>query len=156
MAAAPTDWLVHRWRVRNEAGEFAALWFRFLTEDEPQKAYQLTLPPAARQPLDYRLWAVYRDTPHLRQGLENYVKVPLVRTLLALGPKARVRFYQTAGQTGADQEDTVEQIYAVTYEEEGEQKSFLVAVQMARTKLADGTAGWRIARADGGVKPEGW
>ena len=50
----------------------------------------------------------------------------------------------------------VEQLYAVTYEEEGERKSFFVAVQMSRTKLADGTADWRIAQANGGVKPEGW
>jgi hypothetical protein len=156
LTAAPTDWLVHRWRVRNEATELAGLWFRCLTEDEPQKAYQLTLPSGGRQPLDHRLWAVYRDTPRLRQGLENYVKAPLVRTLLALGPKARVRFYETANQSRTGQEDVVEQLYAVTYEEEGERKSFFVAVQMSRTKLADGTADWRIARADGGVRPEGW
>jgi len=156
LAAAPTDWFVYRWRVRSEAGEFARLWFHCLTEDEPEKAYQLTLPPQSRQPLDNRLWAVYRDEPRLRQGLENYVKVPLVRTLLTLGPKARVRFYESAGQTHTDREDTVEQVYAVTYEEEGQRKSFLVVVQMSRTKLADGTPDWRILQTSGGVKPEGW
>ena len=133
LAAAPTDWFAYRWRVRREAAEFAGSWLHFLTTDEPQKAFQLTLPPAGRQPLDDRLWAVYRDTPKLRQGLENYVKVPLVRTLLALGPKARVRFFDTAGQTSGDREDVVELIYAVSYEEQGEQKSFLVAVQMVRS-----------------------
>ena len=74
LTAAPTMWFQHRWRVRSEAAEFAASWFHFLTADEPQKAYQLLKPPAARPPLDDHLWAVYRDDPKLRKELENYVR----------------------------------------------------------------------------------
>ena len=105
--------------------------------------------PQVRQPLDHRLWAFYRNDPRLRQQLEGYVKIPLVRTLLALGPKAQVRFYETVGQTHENNDDMVEQLYAVTYEEEGEKKSFFVAVEMLRQKLATGEAAWRILQADG-------
>ena len=67
-----------------------------------------------------------------------------------------VRFYETVGQSHDDNDDVVELLYAVTYEEEGERKSFFVAVRALRTKLADGSAGWRILQTGGGVKPEGW
>ena len=155
-AAAPADWSVYRRMVRNEAEQFSALWFRYITQDEPQKAYQLTVTPQTRQPLDDRLWAFYKNAPRIRQELESYVKQPLVRTLLALGPKARVRFYQTSGQTRENNNDQVGLLYAVTYEEAGESKSFFVLVRLERRKLTSGEAGWRILGADGGVKPEGW
>jgi hypothetical protein len=155
-AAAPTDWLVYRRMVCNEAEQFAALWFRYVTQDEPQKAYQLTMAPQNRQPLDGPLWAFYRNAPRVRQELENYVKQPLVRTLLALGPKARVRFYETAGQARDNDNDRVDLLYAVTYDDAGETKSFFVLVRLERRKLTSGNAGWRILGADGGVKPEGW
>jgi hypothetical protein len=154
--AAPTDWLVYRRIIRDEAQQFSALWFRYLTHDEPQKAHQLTIAPQYRQPLDDHLWAFYRNTPRPRQSLEGYVNLPVVRTLLALGPRAVVRFYDTAGQSQEGNEDAVALLYAVTYEEEGEKKSFFVAVESHRTKLADGSAGWHIVQADGGVKPPGW
>ena len=155
-AAAPTDLLAYRRMVRNEARQFSSLWFQFLIHDEPQKAHQLTQSPVMRHFLDDHLWAFYRSDPRLRQQLENYVKIPLVHTLLALGPKAQVRFYDTADQTQDGDGDMVTQLYAVTYEEDGEKKSFLVALEMMRQKLATGEAGWHIHQASGPVRPVGW
>jgi hypothetical protein len=154
--AVPTDSLVYRRIVRDEARQFSALWFRYLTHDEPQKAHQLTVPPQDRQPLDDHLWAFYRNSPHSHLSLESYVKSPLVRTLLALGPRAVVRFYAVAGQSHEENDDLVELLYAVTYEEEGEKKSFFVSVAALRRKRGDGSAGWFIAQAGGGAKPPGW
>ncbi len=157
VVAAPTDWLVHRQMVRQEARQFSDLWFHYLATGEPQKAHQLTVPPQTRQPLGENLWNFYRNNPKARKGLEGYVQTPLVRTLLALGTsRARVRFYETASQAHDGNDDLVELVYAVTYEEEGEKKSFFVGVQAYRTKLPDGSAGWRILQAGGGAKPEGW
>jgi hypothetical protein len=156
LAAAPADWLVYRWMVRGEARQFSVEWFKYLAQDQPEYAHQLTTAPQARQPLDEHLWAVYRNAPRMRQELENYVKSPLVRTLLALGPKAQVRFYDTASQARDNDNDQVEQVYAVTYEEGGEQKSFFVLVRMARLKLRSGGAGWRILQTEGGYRPAGW
>lgn len=156
LVAAPSDWLAYRSIIRDEARQFSALWFKYLNQEEPQKAHQLTLIPQSRQTLDERLWAYYRNNPKARQDLETYVKSPLVRTLLALGPKAQVRFYQNAGQVHDNDNDQVEQLYAITYEEDNERKSFFVLVRMARRKLSNGNAGWRILQTEGGVKPEGW
>ena len=155
LAAAPADRAVYRHMVRNEARHFSALWFEYLLQDEPHKAYQLTVQPTSRQPLDDRLWAYYRSQPKLRQNLYEYVELPLVQSLLALGPKAQVRFYRTADQEHNANNDRVGQLYAVTYEDGGERNSFFVRVEMLRKKLRDGTAGWRILSAGGGVRPEG-
>jgi hypothetical protein len=148
-AAAPTNWLVYRRMVRNEARQFSALWFQFLTHRQPQKAFQLTVAPPVRQLLDHRLWAFYRTDTRQRQQLENYVKTPLIHTLLTLGPRAEARFYQTTGQTRENNNDEVEQVFAVIYEEEGEKKSFFVAVRAMRQKMATGEAAWRIINAAG-------
>jgi hypothetical protein len=142
--AAPTEWLVYRWKIRSEARLFVDPWFRFLTQDEPHKAHQLTLLPTLRRPLDSTLSAHYRNHEKARGELEGYVKIPLVRTLLAMGPKARVRFYTTLGQTHEGNDDAVELLYAVTYDEGGQKKSFLVSVQAIRMKDSDHRIDWRI------------
>jgi hypothetical protein len=156
LGLAPADLFTYRWMVRNEARQFSALWFRYLSREEPQKAFQLYQPPQARQPLDDRLWDYYRRVPQQRAALKGFVAVPAVRTLLALGPKAQVRFYGTESQGRKDDNDLVSQYYAVTYEEEGERKSFFVLVHMMRQKFGHGQAGWRILSVEGGVRPEGW
>lgn len=157
LVAAPTDLLVYRRMVRKEAQQFCTLWFGYLAAGEPQYALQLTVPPQMRQPLDEDLWNFYRNDARAKMGLENYVKAPLVRTLLALGSsRAMVGFYETAGQSKWNNDDVVDSVFAVTFEEEGEKKSFFVSLKAARMKLADGTADWRLLATDGGVKPEGW
>jgi hypothetical protein len=124
--------------------------------DQPLKAHQLTLSPRLRQPLGENLWGLYRNNARSRKELEAYVQRPLVRTLLALGPRPMVRFYETAGQIHDGNEDLVDSVFAVTYEEEGETKSFFVDVQAYRTDLGDGSAGWQILQTRGGVRPKGW
>jgi hypothetical protein len=156
LTAAPADWLSYRWMVAKEARQFAAQWFKYVTQDEPQKAFQLTTAPQSRQPLDDHLWAFYRNNPRQRQELDNYVKSSTVRALLALGARAQVRFYQTAAQARNGDNDEVNQVFAVTYEERGERTSFFVVARMVRSRLGNGAADWRLVGADGGFRPEGW
>jgi hypothetical protein len=147
--AAPTEWLVHRCMVRSEARQITSLWVQSLMHGEPQTAHQLTVPPQKRCKPGGDVWGSYRDSPRSRKALEDYVQMPLVRTLLALGPRATTRFYDNASQSQIDGDnDLVEQVYAVTYEEEGEKRSLLVAVQAMRTRFDDGTADWRIVSAN--------
>ena len=134
-------------------GKFPRAWFDYIKEEQPQKAHQLTLPPHNRRPFNEALWSYYRNNPRPREALKNSVANPAVRALLALGPRARVQFYDTAGQSRGDQGDSVEQLYAVTYDEDGERKSFFIALRMSRAKEDDGKAGWRIVSVEGGVVP---
>ena len=98
LAAGPTYWYAYREFLRNEARQFCALWFKYVAQDEPQKAFQLMVAPQDRQPLDDRLWDFYRRTPSSRKLLEGNVQTPVLRTLLALGPGAHVRFYRATDQ----------------------------------------------------------
>lgn len=156
LVAAPTDMLVYRRAVCSEARHVSEIWFRYLTHGEPQKAFQLVIPPQMRQTSDEKLWDSYNSDARLQGGLKNYVQNPLVRTLLALGPRATVRFYETAEQKDEDRVVLVTSLFAVTYEEEGEKKSFFVSVQAMRMRLPDGSAEWRIIDTKGGIKPDGW
>jgi hypothetical protein len=156
--AAPSNWLCYRWAVCREARQFAGQWFDFLAQGQPQKAYQLTLHPRYRPPLDDEaLQDTYRPGSAAEKELENYRSQPLVLALTALGGRAQVRFYQTGGMGHSGERDLVIQVYAVTYRdpETDEKKSFFVSLEMHRLRLKDGRAQWQLSRATGGGKPAG-
>lgn len=99
LTAAYSDWLYFRGRIRGEARQTALFWFELLAKDRPELAFQLTLLPQQRHPLDERIWDFYVDEGKTNRytALKNYVapgsdeKSPsLVRTLLALGDSADV------------------------------------------------------------------
>ena len=153
--AAPTEWLVYRWRIRDEARQFSELWFQYLRQEEPQKAHQLTLPTTLRQPFD-QLWDFYRNNPLCPAGARGLREKPSGANFARAGAAGAARFYDTVGQKRQLDEDYVEQLYAVTYEDRGERKSFFVLMRMTRPKKAEVRTGWRIASAEGGVLPSGW
>ncbi len=161
-AAAPAHWITFRQLLQREARHFARAWFERLREGEPHKAFELTRHPEHRNALGDALWKVYAHSPHLREELENYVapaQYPdepprLVRTLLALGEQARPRYFSTDAQGRIDGVETLYQVYAVTYPEGGEEKTFFVGLEMKRYLVPpDGTASWRLVGARGGVRP---
>ena len=155
LAAVPADWFVYRRLVRAEARGFATAWFELLAGQQPHKANQLTVHPEFRQPLDEKLWAFYGEGPRWRTKLEEYVAEPLVRTLLALGQKAQVRYYKTGDQRHDAEKDHLAQFYAVTYDDSGEKKTFFVGVELQRHKLESGQANWQVLAVKGGVRPQG-
>lgn len=158
-AAALSDFFVYRWLVVREAKQVAALWFEFLSVHEPQKAHQLTRHPTSRHPLDDKLWDSYFEGSEQRQELQNYVTRPEVRTLLALGKAARVRYYATGGQWEEGNRDSVGLVYAVTFDDPGPargRKTFFVSMILQRHRLASqARAEWQITSTEGGVGPDG-
>ena len=154
-AAGPTHWLVYRRLVRQEASQFGLKWFSLLAERQPHKAHQLTSRAEYRQPFDDTLWEYYGQDSTMRLELTEYVNQPLVRTLLALGPKAEVRYYGIDSQRRANNADEVEAIYAVTYEDDGK-KTFFVLLKMHRFVNRRGQAAWRVAVGKGGYRPAGF
>lgn len=152
--AAPADWIVYRAMVRQEAQRFADLWFEYLRADQPHRAHQLTVEPTSRDPLDERLWNAYRDEMG-RSMLQQFVLKPEVRTLLALGDKATVRYYATESQWVEGDRDQVYQTYAVTYPDSDGLKTFFVGLLLQRqVDTPTGFAYWHIPRTAGGVKPK--
>jgi hypothetical protein len=154
-AAVPAEWLVHRYLVRDEARQFAALWFDSLRAGQPHKAHQLTISPASRVTLDDHLWEEYRQGYESRTALEGWVRIPEIRLLLALGDKATVRYYETESQGVQNDNDTVYQTYAVTYPDSDGLKTVFVGLVLVRTyNVATNHAYWHISRMAGGVKPK--
>jgi hypothetical protein len=147
--AAPTQWFCYRQLLRREARQFAAIWFDALRRGEPHKAHQLTVVPRYRQPLDDRLLDTYRKGIRSQEKLKAMVEQPWVRKLLDLGPQAQVRYYGSADQEQQDDRDSVELIYAVSYEERGEPKTFFIDMLLWRVAAEGYHANWQVARVEG-------
>jgi hypothetical protein len=155
-AAAPVQAITYSRLLANEAKQFSQIWIRCLTRDQqPQKAFMLTLSPQSRRPLDSDLWTYYRGNIEVRANLENYVNQPLIRTLLAMGSVATPRFYQADDIVEDEGRILVKLWYAVTYKtKDNESNTFFVAVMAERSRLPSGRYDWRIREA-AQAKPEG-
>jgi hypothetical protein len=129
------------------ARQLAESWFHYLLQNEPEKAFQLHQPQSQRQPLDDRLCDFYRNDAAERENLEGFVKTELVRKLLALGPKAMVRYHETVEQAQLKKYDMAIQLYAVTFEEQGERKSFFVKMAMVCEVQPAVEPSWRVVYA---------
>lgn len=152
---AVSHWITGRMLLQRQARQFGMAWFEFLREGQPQKALQLTVHPNQRQPLNQSLWRYYGKDWTRRDELTTYVSRPLVRTLLELGELAEVRFYENEEVTGDRYRDVVKQVYAVTYEESGNEKTFFVRLRLERLHLDEGqAAAWRLGFSEGGVRPD--
>jgi hypothetical protein len=153
-AASPADWFLYRRMIEHEGCRFAGYWFDYLREGEPHKAYELTVAPDSRLPLDDKTAEVFTAGSKDRDELEKYVENPVVHTLLTLGDRAQFRYYGTEkGWTEPDSE-YLEQIFAVTYDADREPVSFFVRVRLQRVVPPKSRrAYWRVANVAGGVHP---
>jgi hypothetical protein len=156
-AAAPADWLFCRYLIRQEAKQYAGLWFDLLASGRPESAYQLSASLKDRQPLDDRLWEYYRNNPAEWRKLDSYVAPAKegeeprpIRTLLALGKSATARYLDTLQQFDDAGAEVLHLRYAVTFDDAGMKKTFFLVVQLVRLSSEDGRAVWRI----NGVNPE--
>jgi hypothetical protein len=156
LAAAPADWFVYRWMLQREARQYAEIWLRLLRDNEPHKAHQLAVNPAERLPLDTHLWNAYEEASR-REELEAYVKEPAVHSLLDLGPKAQVRFYQIGTIDSREGVDSVQLYYAVTFPEGDAKKSYFVRLQLGRVPLdKPRRSDWYVGSCEAGVLPPGF
>ncbi|MGA2061509.1 MAG: hypothetical protein ABSG67_13585 [Thermoguttaceae bacterium] len=166
LTAAYSDWVYFRWRIRDEARQAALFWFDLLAKDRPELAFQLTVVPRLRHALDDRIWEFYVDSENNKikwfTDFKNYIapgktaeSPNLVRTLMALGDSAEVRYLGTIDQFYVESQYIVDQVYAVTFVESGEKKTFFVTVRLARHSASGERAAWRIVYAQGGVDQSG-
>lgn len=119
---------------------FAVHWFEYLEKGEPAKACELGNSAISRRPLDDKLLDEYLASSNDYEGLKDFVARPEVRALLALKDRAQVRHYAFAGADSSH----ANQIYAVTYDEAGIKKSFLVRMALKRSKFVDrGLSAWQ-------------
>jgi len=147
-AMVPTERLVYRQALARQAREFATIWFDCLRNDEPIKAYQLSLDPRHRLPMARLVDEADVADSDARANLEEYVQDRTVRCLLALGDKARARHYATEQQEHFTDGEIVITVYAVTYQEGGRDKTFFIRLALRRYELPDGkSSDWQVAAA---------
>ena len=131
--------------------KLAVQWCEYLKQGQPHKAYELERSGTARRPLDNKLLDTYLSSESEYESLEDFVKKPEVLALLTLGEQAQVRHYRCLA---ADSE-YANQVYAVTYSDEGVKKSFLVQIDLARSLLpVFGSSAWRIYGTEGPWDPD--
>ena len=149
--AGPSEVLASRWLVRSEGRRIAAEFLREIQQNRPAAAFQLTIPAGRRAPATVDLGASYYAGSDARAGLERFVAQPPIQALLALGGRARIRYYDTEFQGHDEDGDVLRLLYAVTYEEAGRKTSFFVGLSMRRKVLAAAhVADWWIEGVKGG------
>jgi hypothetical protein len=154
-AMAGADWFTYRLLVDWEARKFAHHWYEFLRQGEPLKSAQLREHPGARLPLDERIADHYVAGSEDYRYVQDYLRRPEVRSLLALGPKADFRYYDTERQYRCGGADCIQQVYAVTTEEGGRKTSYFVRLILKRLSYPEtGRAYWQLLSTQGGIRPE--
>ncbi len=151
--AVPTEWLAVRWQLAKEADVAAFTWFDYLRDHQPLQAHAMSFSPVSRPKPD-RLARYYETHPETRRELEVFLDEPLSRALMALGPRATIRWYETVSLQSGFEGDTITNIYAVTYKEDERLHTFFVKLSLERTvHPTTGDVSWRVLSSGGKVRP---
>lgn len=133
--AVPAEWLTHRWLIRNQARQFASIWFEHLRQQQPEEAYLLSK------------HAKWRGSPD-EEGFETYKARPVVEKLLSLGQQAEVSYCRTESQQRGSDRDFVRQLYTVTWGQSAAKKTLSIVLEMERSPYREtNLAYWRMADA---------
>jgi hypothetical protein len=157
-AVAPVShWATTRWLLTRQAQPVADHFIRFLSEGSPEKAMDLRISPYRRMPLDDRLWSRFRQDKELGSELRKFVRDPTVRTLLALGPRADVRFYKTGAVATEGPRAVVSLYYTVTIpndQKPNDKTTFFLNVILERKSVDPLDVNpWRVMDFAGGFDP---
>jgi hypothetical protein len=154
VAQMATDYLL----LKDQARELADQFLEYLRHDEPQKALMLRSLPDIRKPLDddEALDLFFRNNVEARRDLEKFVTLPVARTILALGERAKIRFFATKAVGTRGDLAQVEYWYTVTFDDDaGKKKTFLVGLLLNRKPTQNPDLNpWRIQDFMGPINPD--
>ncbi|MGL4595340.1 MAG: hypothetical protein ACRCUY_11475 [Thermoguttaceae bacterium] len=147
-------WPSYQYGVKQEAKQFFQLWFNSLAQDDVAEAVPLAMGFSSmywerpRRDDAKTWWTTQYSSVYSHKAVHKYVENELVRTLLALGAKAKVSYYKTLSVNTSDSKDVVAMIYAVTYQtDQGKNETFFVKMTGER-RFPSGkdvqTAGWSL------------
>ncbi|NUQ62885.1 MAG: hypothetical protein HUU20_10370 [Pirellulales bacterium] len=156
LIGATAAWYTYRVMVRHEAKQFAQQWFDLVFSKQTHKAFDMTSdatspPPAPPMVEGAPPLPAARSQP---PGHEVYAGRDDVRALAAVGNRAQARYYQTEVQRRKDGGDELQQVYAVTYDNDGTKTTFFVRLKLER--LIDEkkrSAYWQLKSSEAGIKP---
>ena len=141
--------------LARQARPVAEQFLEYLRQRSPQKAIMLNRAPDYRRPLDEGLWLFFRADDDARSELQQFVTRPPVRMLLALGERARVRFYRTATVASEGDLAQVDYWYSVTFDDEdGRKKTYFIGLLLERKPTTNPDINpWRVKDLAGGIDP---
>lgn len=151
--AMPTRLLIWHFQIEAEAIRFGDEFMRLLLDGRPIEAHQLTLPIKLRLPPDETMLETYRSDQTRQDGVRSYVGDPTVRTLLALGSRAKARLYEVESMTTNGVSAAAVLLYAVSYEEEDTLRTFFVRLILVREALPTERTSWKVHEVLGDVYP---
>lgn len=142
--------------LADQARPTADQFFEYLREKSPEKAVMLEFAPDYRQPFDESLWTFFRRDKDAQKELLKFTADPTVRTLLALGERAQVRFYKMVNVGSDGPRGGVVYWYTVTYDDEaGKKKTFLVRIFLERKPAqTPGLNPWQVKTISAGIDPD--
>jgi len=147
VSAAASRYGTVNYRARTAAREMGLRWFEALRDGNPELAAQLSIEPLQREDDGTDLQAFYRTEPGAGDYLRRFVDDVVVKALLTLGPSAHVRFLETVEHLDDNRKERYYGVYAVTYEEAGELKTFFVQLGLVRYVASPRQAPhWWVAR----------
>lgn len=153
----PVRVISYHWLAYRDGSQFGRQWIQAIQDGNLYLAHQMSVMPNDRKAPGDDLPALYSKSDSLRTELENYLKTPAITTLRSLGTRATVRHYQTERVETDGRHDLVEDVYAVTYDEDGRPKTFFIKLNMWRNLKSDaGPRLWRVQGPDGAYRPKGW
>jgi len=166
-------WEAYKGRVIREAVVFGGSYFELLARAENDPALdilsirdmQSPYWQRSAAPLEERWKALEKDM-FSQEEMSSFAEDRLLRTLMALGDKAKVTFYKVKSYANdpGHNNDYVTLVYAVTYENDtGEKETFFIDLNVKRFCGEDATsvanqkkkmAGWGVQGMKGPVLPK--
>ena len=144
-------WSAYQYGIRREADQFFRLWFVAIQQgDIPRaKEYQTLYSGRSKAANADEWWSAQYKDQHTHRAIHQYIENKLIRTLMALGDKAKVSYYKTLAVMSERETDTVVSVYAVTFPAEfGNTETFFIKMSGVRFYPSEAqkskAAGWRI------------
>jgi len=155
--AAPARYVTAEMRARYEAQRLGLRWFQMVARHRFESAFELMMEPLARQPAGEDLVTHYREERAAGKALQEFLQGPVVRAVAAVGENAEFHPLETAEHSVNSFKDRIAMLWAVTYDEGGKRKSFLVRLSFERdAKEARHIGEWRLRGITFAPHPPKW
>lgn len=153
VAQMTTDYFL----LRDQPRELGDRFLEYLRQDDPYKALMLRAVPDFRKSLDddEAMKLFFQNNKDAKKDLKKFVELPAARTIMALGERAKIRYFATRGIGTLGDQAQVNYWYTVTFDDEqGKKKTFLVGLVMDRKPTQNPDLNpWRVQDFIGPINP---
>lgn len=165
LVAVSIMWPSYQYGLRLEADRFFRIWLDTVIDPEIPLDKKvavlrgLTSHYWARPSTEdvEKWWKDLYENKYAHRDIHQYVEDDVLRTLLALGDRAKISYYKNRAVSSESDKDIVVSRYAVTYQtESGTPETFFIEMTGERSFPASDvkSAGWKLAKSPALVVPE--